>query len=321
MFSFGHFGKVLEDESILKTLGSTFISETRDSLIMRLWQERTRSQVANASLDALIRRFHSTQCEDPKDKVFALLSLAGPDRYRYRSSYETPLVDVLLEVVEICSRNPQFLDSGVLGFATYLRSELGISRDQICHKIAQLRSEEHQDFFLRCPVSISGKVSLNLGPDARIQIPTARPCARSLLHYGALAFDLDDEGAYRPVVNPDQTSERPQILWNCSKSDLQAFVCAATWNANGIRLGIISFASRQVSEGDEVWYFKDTELALIVHPEDEKTMRLIARAQSVDPWYPRYRVGAARNHILVDKVLLLTLILWTTFDDEVAGLK
>ena len=76
------------------------------------------------------------------------------------------------------------------------------------------------------------------------------------------------------------------------------------------------FASCQVSDGDEVWHFEDTGLALVVRREDEGTVRLIAQALPVKSTSGRDRKAIGMNHVLLDKVLLLILVLWTSFDSK-----
>lgn len=340
-FPFSAFGDVLEstDHSKLKILGEVFEEKRQNSLVMRLWREREHRTFSNASLAKVIREMHGTNCSQPNDKVFALLSLVGEERAQLSSTYQTPPLDLLLEVLKISCGNQEFVEEGVMGFANYLRLQLGITRQTMMAKITELQAKKRYGTAINCLVHFRGVATSKLpvfGDGQGLRALESNDVG-PLSHFPAVELIEDDSKEYRHKI--DQPFGRHHQV---SSHDLQVFV----WTASAAlrpdsKFSHACFSSHRVLDQDEIWQFEDTDLALVLRRTPANgSLRIVGRAQLLNETSPRcdrytrqeveqenmeqrldrkllkLPTSLQRHAIVADDVLILILIILTSFDDE-----
>lgn len=85
------------------------------------------------SLGDNIKRYRDTQCKDPRDKVYALLSLSSipKGKPQFVADYDITVLDLYFKTLQYCCESADFLLFAGGGFHEVLREALGCSEEAI----------------------------------------------------------------------------------------------------------------------------------------------------------------------------------------------
>ncbi|KIW63946.1 hypothetical protein PV04_08908 [Phialophora macrospora] len=237
----------------------------------------------NSDLEWLLRNYASTECAEPLDKVYALLSMSGLGSERFLVSYDVSKLDLLLGTVEFSSAQQSLDPSKAISFALMLRKQLGI-------KVEELDPGAGAGFKLFQPPSIAGTrdtrsvlykrgiVTSSRVDDATLfrSMHALREQCEGLTHFD-IPFGIETTSPpswseYTHLSRDDLSTSpdytwRPYDTWTVSPRDLFAFVWQPSdlydreSSSPAVWLG---FASSRTEAGDLVYQFPGTSVAILL---------------------------------------------------------
>ncbi|ETN44538.1 uncharacterized protein HMPREF1541_10208 [Cyphellophora europaea CBS 101466] len=288
------------------------------------------------TMTELLLAYRDTQCADPHDTVFALLSLTPRIAAHINAGYETSIIDLMVEVLRISCRLESLPPHRIISFAAFLRRQFEIDQASLHDHITQFQASGAQPLQgLKAEVRVRGVATSHLSVKQEQVIVTTRAKARPLYQLDAIPLEGNlVEGVYR--MSRRRSSLTAEKSVRVSSQDL----CAFGWQSPegnsffGSNNPNVGLATTPIQYGDEVWQFQDTDVALIIRhhntgcsavgraqlyqkpphldrlPSSEVERNFLSRA-----WRGNAPAGSTRN-IQLDVPLLLQLILWVEAGTE-----
>ena len=307
----------------------------RETLPVRLYEHR-RAGKRNLTLTNMLLDYSTTECSERHDIVFAFLSLTPRITAHINAGYNTNIINLMVEVLRIACRLESLPPQKVVSFAIFLRHQFKISRRAMAEHDAQLRDSGAQPLLgLKAEVRVRGLANPELSVKQEQLVISIRNKSNPLAQLDPLLLAGNQtDGIYHPSKRKASTFDTQ--LSRVSSQDL----CAFGWDGAdssslfGASNQYVGLASAPIHQGDEVWQFLDTDVALIVRyhaggctlvaraqlfqkpslldrmPSNEINQNFISRA---------WRGGAAGGAVTsfqLDVPLFLHLIAWADMHDD-----
>lgn len=267
-----------------------------DCLATRLCELQASERTETTStLESLLLDYASTECQDPLDKVYALVSLSKLARDNFYISYEMDKLDLLLATIEFSSISENLDSRLTVAFAINLCWQLQITtkdlnppngrhweqykerRDSLPCKI--IKSSLHQIGFVASNVidaSLFHKISELREQCTELEHPSGRLVFRC---YGLDAYCVRrrDNGGAEPLTSPIWESFTRQVV---SPGDLFAF----TWESNdAMNTGnsgvLVGFATARIKPNDIFCQFVGTNVGILLRRSRSGLLEVVGRAR------------------------------------------
>ena len=275
----------------------------RNRLAVKLCDLQESGLGPNSTLAQLLLDYDSTQCEDPLDKVYALVSMSALAQRTLAISYENRKVDLLLSTLEFSSTLENLAPQSAIIFALMLGRQLSWTPEMMpkpgdiykdhTGRVCEFGMGNAVTSFLNCIGTVTSSVIDPMFFDAVRNLREKCGAIRAL-----------DATMYLEILPQNNVLRRAaQLLstlstvltwepWTgsiVSPRDLFAFVWQSSHFDGDLLIG---FASCRTQTGDTLYQFPGTNLGIILRTTrtDDK-VRILGRARLA-------RVAAGENFIM-----------------------
>jgi hypothetical protein len=284
--------------------------------------KRTKDTAPTDLWDLLVRYSYS-ECSDPRDKIFALLSLNENAKQHIKVDYTVRPIDLLLQVVNFLARYEGGHKLDLIALGASLRRQLKITRQEVCDEIrirATPAAAEDSLLGLDTRLYARGYVDREVSSEGEILVPDCRQKARPLANLPPMTFrvaktNLDDKNEFLTLTSTQTGQmEAPSV----STRDFYVF----SLKTEGDEPTTIGLAPMRLSEYDRIWQLAGTTVAFVGRWRDSVlelfgcTYLATVGHYGFDrlniipnrPLPPRVRGSKRRIHLT--SALFLELILW-----------
>lgn len=318
----------------------------RQTLAVRLYEHRQAGK-QQITLTNMLLSYRTTICADAHDTVFAFLSLTPKLAAHINADYDTDIVDLMVEVLRIASRLESLPPQKIVSFAVFLRHQFGIDKSTLSEYASRFHVSGAQPLQgLKAEVRVRGPATEQLSPKQEQLVVAIRGKSRPLVHLEPFTLEgSHEEGLYRlsrRLHRTSSASSHPSNLVKVSSQDL----CAFGWRSQQQSRSFfgsatsnneyVGLATAPVQQGDEVWQFQDTDVAVVMRYQHPSRCTVVARAllyrqpalldrvpseESSDrgflerAWSSNTSNGLSKG-LQLDALLLLRLLLWVDMTQD-----
>ncbi|KIW63993.1 hypothetical protein PV04_08953 [Phialophora macrospora] len=308
------------------------------TLPKKLCSERLkrRNGVSSTDFRTLLLDYSYTECSDPRDKVFALLSLNAQAKKHVRVDYEMSPQSLLLETMNFLARVDGAPSRELISLGVSLKRQLKITKRTIRDEIQKWADSPPSGdplVGLSAKLYLRGSVNSSMSPQGEALVPGARRAARPLATYPAMHFRGQKtvplhRGDPKEQLDYILTSEVAATVQPPTISTRDYHVFGITPKAHGSASGrdpeTIGLAHMRLATNQEIWQFVGTEVAFVCS-SDEDNLHLFGRSYLASvgendasfKWDSFDTIGGPLNErtLHLTSPLLLALIMWADARD------
>ncbi|EXJ55442.1 hypothetical protein A1O7_08369 [Cladophialophora yegresii CBS 114405] len=255
-----------------------------NSLAARILDLQGSPRGPDVTLEQLLRDYASTECAEPLDNVYALVSMSRLASESFPVSYDVSKLDLLLTTVEFSSARQSLNPTKAIPFALALGKQLGIKMDELVPTARALRIRPEtggRDCHVVSTLCRRGIVTSSRVDDVALfgRAQALRERCQGLTHFDTtfpisrniqpIREATSASDAYFSAGIPSDCADiwGPCDQWTVSPRDLFAFIWQRTHLAYGERSleGMyLGFASARTEAGDVVYQFPGTSVAILL---------------------------------------------------------
>lgn len=253
---------------------------------LRLCQLRQKISSSMAPLETLLYDNAHAMCSNPRDRIYALLSLTNHAKDHLAVDYNIELYELLISVLQVCLVYEDMSPSHPLSFACFLRRQLSISSTSL--KLGIQRRITFQDRPTSSHLSLTLCVrsvlkTLRIDPLVEDDIHRIRSKLPSIFHYRPIKLDsTSDYGDAELVVRETPIDEADDDHSEKIGSNTQWIFSFTPSNAGlgsppHAQKTLAGMSTAAIQLNDEVWQFPRTPVAIIAR-KTKGGYDLVARA-------------------------------------------